>query len=141
MFRADDSFVFQRVTGGLRKPIMRFRLASGRNIELIALHFEPGWAFNGEHPRPIIKEVIARLYPNEEPLIIADVEKYSGAAFLCVAYFYSDTPVKERGCGLDYSVLLVCALVENLNQSVRNTVCDILAKVDWESHATNDSMW
>src|SRR5262245_44782877 len=45
MFRDGDSLVFQRVTGGLRKPILRFRLRSGRQVELLGFHLEPGWAF------------------------------------------------------------------------------------------------
>src|SRR5262245_25214617 len=141
MFRPEDSLVFQCVTGGIRKPIMRFRLASGRNVELIAVHFEPAWGFIGDEPRPIIDEIVARLHPNEKPLIVESAENHKGAAFLCVAYFYSDTSARGSGTSLTYSVLLVCSLVESLNRSIRSIVSDLLAKVDWEASATDDDMW
>jgi hypothetical protein len=115
MLRSDDSLVFQRVTGGIRKPILRFRLASGRNVELLSLHFEPGWAYTGGTPRRIMKEVITRLYPNEVPFVIADLGNHSGTAFLCVAYFCSDRPVRGEQAA-NYSVLLACGPVENINR-------------------------
>lgn len=61
MLRENDSIVFQRVTGGLRKLIVRFRLASGRQVELLGFHLEPGCAFNGDAPRAIIEDVVRRL--------------------------------------------------------------------------------
>jgi hypothetical protein len=40
MFRAGDSLVFQRVTDSIRKPVVRFRLPYGRQVELLAFHLE-----------------------------------------------------------------------------------------------------
>jgi hypothetical protein len=140
MFRRGDSFVFQRVTGGLRKPIVRFRLASGRKVELLGFHLEPGWAFAGDTPRPIVEEVARRLYPNDKPVIVTAPERFQGPAFLCVAYLYSDTPTR-RGSSVCYSVLLMCGLVENIDKGVRGIVGDLLSQVDWEVAATDDCMW
>lgn len=120
-FREDDSFVFQRVTGGLRKPIVRFRLASGRQIELLGFHLEPAWASAGETPCPIGEEVVRRLYPDEKAVFVTRPERFEGPAFLCVAYLSSDTPT-TRGGSLDYSVLLVCGLVRNIDRGVRALV-------------------
>jgi hypothetical protein len=139
MYRHDDGFVFQRVTGGLRKPIMRFRLVSGRSVELISLHFEPGWAIGGEEPRSIAREVAARLYLHENPVFL-ESEQIEGTAFLCVAFFYSDKPAHGAGVS-NYSALLTVSFVNNLSHCVRNIVSDILAKVDWEVQANNDFMW
>jgi hypothetical protein len=141
MYRESDSFVFQRVTGGLRKPILRFRLANGRQIELLGFHLEPAWAFGREEPRPNVEKVLRRLYPHEKPVVITEPEHYEGSAFLCVAYLYSDSPAKKKGSTLDYSVLLVCGLVADIDKGVRGIVSELLSKVDWESAATDDSMW
>jgi hypothetical protein len=141
MPREDDSFVFERVTAGLRKPIVRFRLPSGRRLELLAFHLEPGWAFNGESPRPIAQEVVRRLYPNEQPVFVGEPDQATGPAYLCVAYLYSDTPTQRGGSALNYSVLLVCGLVENIDKGIRGVVCELLSGVDWEANAADDSMW
>jgi hypothetical protein len=140
MFREGDGLVFQRVTGGLRKPIVRFRLESGRQIELLGFHLEPAWAFTGEAARPIVDEVVRRLYPNERPVVVDTPERFEGSAFLCVAYLYSDTPVR-KGTSLCFSVLLVCGLVGNIDKGVRGIVCDLLSQVDWETAAVDDSIW
>jgi hypothetical protein len=142
MFREGDSLVFQRVTGGLRKPSLRFVLPSGRKVELLGFHLEPGWAFGGEAPRPIAEEVVRRLYPNERPVFVGPPQgEASGPAWLCVAYLYSDTPAGRGGSGICYSVLLVCGLVENIDRGVRGLVCELLAQVDWDASAVNDVMW
>ena len=107
MFRQGDSLVFQRVTGGLRKPIVRFILASGRRVELLGFHLEPGWAFGGASPRPIAEEVVRRLYPDERPVFVHRPDQVAGPAWLCVAYLYSDTAARPGGTALTYSVLLV----------------------------------
>jgi hypothetical protein len=141
MFREGDSLTFQRVTGALRKPIVRFGLASGRQVELLGFHLEPGWAFGGESPRPIAQEVVRRLYPNERPMFVAEPERAAGPAWLCAAYLYSDTPVRPGGTALDYSVLLVCGLVADIGVGVRGMVCELLSRVEWEAAATDDAMW
>jgi hypothetical protein len=141
MFRESDSFVFQRVTAGLRKPIVRFRLPSGRQVELLGFHLEPGWAFDGESPRPIAEEVVRRLYPNERPVFVGKPDKTPWPAWLCVAYLYSDAPARRGGTTLDYSVLLVCGLVGDIGKGVHGMVCELLSQVEWEASATDDSMW
>ena len=141
MFREGDSLVFQRITGGLRKPIVRFRLPSGRRVELLGFHLEPGWAFGGESPRPIAEEVVRRLYPNERPIFVGVWDEGTGPAWLCVAYMYSDMPARKDGTALDYSVLLVCGLVANIDQGVRGIVCGLLSGVDWEAVTVDDAMW
>jgi hypothetical protein len=140
MFRDGDSLVFQRVTGCLRKPIVRFALPSGREIELLSFHLEPGWAFGGESPRPIAEEVVRRLYPNERPVFVGEQPNAAGSSWLCVAYLYSDTPVRSTGVS-NYSVLLICGFVKNVDVGVRDVVCELLAAVDWESVASEDAMW
>jgi hypothetical protein len=141
MSREIDSFVFQRVTGGLRKPIVRFGLQSGRKVELLGFHLEPGWAFGGEIPRPSAEEVARRLYPDERPVFVGGLGEAFQPAWLCVAYLYSDTPTGRRGSGICYSVLLVCGLVTNIDKGVRGLVCELLSQVDWEASAVNDVMW
>jgi hypothetical protein len=140
MSGADDGLVFQRVTGGLRKPVVRFRLASVREVELLAFHLEPGWAIGGGTPRPILEEVVRRLYPNESPVLVADFARFQGDAFLCIAYLYSDTPASRDGLG-NYSVLLACGLVRSINGSVRGIVAELLSQIDREACATDDFMW
>jgi hypothetical protein len=140
MFREGDSLVFQRVTGGIRKPIVRLRLASGRQLELLAFHLEPAWAFGGESPRPVVEEVARRLYPHETPVVVTDVERFQGSAFLCLAYVYSDSPAR-RDTVANYSVLLVGGLVEGINKGIRGMLAELLARVDWEASATDDFMW
>jgi hypothetical protein len=140
MFRDDDSFVFQRVTAGLRKPAMRFRLASGRQVELLAFHLEPAWAFNYESPRPIMEEVVRRLYPNQTPVMVGEWERIEGPAWLCIADLFSDTPAggdNPANC----SYLLVCGLVRNADVGVRSMVCELLSQVDWNTSANGDFLW
>jgi hypothetical protein len=140
VLRPNDSFVFQRVTVGIRKPIVRFQFSSGRKVELLGFHLEPAWASGGENPRSCIDQLVARLYPNENPLILGDIDNHPGAAFLCVAHFYSDTAVTGSSTG-NYSILLFCALVSDIGRTVRTIAGEILAQVDWDAHATNDVMW
>jgi len=87
-----------------------------------------------------MKDVVSRLYPNETPHFIGDLMSHAGPAFLCVAYFYSDAPVKKGDIG-NYSLLLLCGLVENIDRGIRNILCDLLSEVDWELTASNDVMW
>jgi hypothetical protein len=141
MFREGDSLVFQRVTGGIRKPIVRFGLPSGRQVELLAFHLEPAWAFAGESPRPIAREVVRRLYPNERPVFAGEPDQADRPAYLCVAYLYSDTPAGGGPGAVGYSVLLVCGLVENIDRGVRGLVCELLSSIDWEVSATDDILW
>jgi hypothetical protein len=141
MFREADSLVFKRVTGALRKPILRFGLPSGRQVELLAFHLEPGWAFDGETPRSVAREVVRRLYPNERPVFVGEPDQAAGPAYLCVAYLYSDTPTGENCSAFNYSVLLVCGLVENIDKGIRAVVCELLSQVDWDRSAANDFMW
>ena len=137
-----DRLIFERVTLGLRKPIVRFALPTGRKVELLAFHLEPGWAFNGDgSSRAIARDVVRRLYPDERPVFVGDPETAAGPAYLCVAYLYSDAPTRSRGTALDYSVLLVCGLVENIDRGVRRLVCELLSRVDWEASADDDTMW
>jgi hypothetical protein len=140
MFRDGDSLVFQRVTGCLRKPIVRFGLPSGRRVELLGFHLEPGWAFGSESPRPAAEEVVRRLYPNERPVFIGEPEKEAGPAWLCVAYLYSDTPARSGGVA-NCSSLLACGLVSDLGAGVRGMVCQLLSRVEWEAVAADDFMW
>src|SRR5262245_8243967 len=140
MFREGDSLVFQRVTGGIRKPIVRFRFASGRQVELLAFHLEPVWAYTGGDPRPVLEEVVRRLYPNETPVVVTPPEQVACEAFLCVAYLYSDTPAR-RDSVANYSFLLVCGLVERIGSGVRALVSELLSRVDWEASATDDFLW
>jgi hypothetical protein len=139
MSRAGDDIVFQRVTGCLRKPVTRFRLASGRQIELLGFHLEPGWASTGNAWRPIAEEVARRLYPNESPVIVGNPETVPGPSYLCVAYFYSDSPV-EGDLPANYSLLPLCGFVENVDKGIRGIVCDLLSQADWEASASNDFM-
>jgi hypothetical protein len=141
MIREGDSFVFQRVTRGLRKPVIQFGLPSGRKVELLGFHLEPGWTFAGEAPRPVAEEVVRRLYPGERPVFVGGLGKANGPAWLCVAYLYSDRPTGKGGSALEYSVLLVCGLVENIDKGIRGVVCELLSQVDWEASAANDVMW
>ena len=141
MFRESDSLVFQRVTGGIRKPIVRFGLPSGRRVELLGFHLEPGWAFGGESPRPIAEEVVRRLYPDERPVFVGEPDKAAGPAWLCAAYLYSDAPARPGGTALDYSVMLICGLVDDIRKGVRGMVCELLSRVEWETNATDDLMW
>jgi hypothetical protein len=140
MFREGDSLVFQRVTGCLRKPIVRFGLPSGRRVELLGFHLEPAWAYGGESPRPVAEEVVRRLYPNERPVFVGQVGESPGPAWLCVAYLYSDTPARA-GSSSSYSVLLLCGLVATVDGGVRQMVCGLLSGVDWDAVATDDFMW
>jgi hypothetical protein len=141
MSREGDSFVFQRLTAALRKPIVRFRLPSGRRVELLGFHLEPGWAFGGESPRPIAHEVARRLYPDEQPVFVGDPEQTAGPAWLCVAYLYSDTPARPGGTALDCSVLLACGLVSDIGVGVRAMVGELLSRIEWEAVAADDMMW
>jgi len=141
MFRETDSLVLQRVTGGLRKPIVRFGLPSGRKVELLGFHLEPGWAFNGESPRPIVQDVVRRLYPRERPVFVSDPELATGPAWLCIAYLYSDTPTHRGRTALDYSVLLLCGLISDIGIGVRGMVCELLSRIEWENVATDDAIW
>lgn len=61
-------------------------------------------------------------------------------AFLCIAYLYSDTPAGRNSSG-NYSALLVCGFVANINKGIRTIVSDLLAQLDWETAATDDFMW
>jgi hypothetical protein len=140
MFREGDSFVLLRVTGGLRKPIVRFRLASARQIELLGFHLEPAWAFTGDGGRPIIAEVIRRLYPNERVVVVNTPDRVEASAFLCLAHLCSDTPVIP-GSSINYSVLVLCGLVEKIDKGVRGIVSELLSQVDWETTAVDDLMW
>src|SRR5262245_46443293 len=140
MFRTDDNFVFQRVTAGLRKPIVRFRLQSGRQVELLGFHLEPGWVFTGDTPKAVLGEVAHRLYPNETPVFITPPEQFKGPAFVCAAYLYSDTPVCPDS-SVNYSVLLICGLITNIDKGVRGIVSNLLSGVDWEASAKDDFMW
>jgi hypothetical protein len=148
MFESGGSFVFQRVTDGIRKPVVRFRLASGRRVELLGFHLEPGWAIGGETPRPVLEEVVRRLYPNESPVVVADLERVQGnaylcLAYLCLAYLYSDTPVR-RDKPANYSALLLCGLIGNIDKGVKGVraiVAEMLSQVEWEACATEDFMW
>ena len=63
--REDDSLMFQRVIGGIRKPVVRFNLPSGRPVELLAFHLEPAWAFGGQSPARSPRPVVERLYPHQ----------------------------------------------------------------------------
>src|SRR5688572_15517987 len=126
MLRPEDSLAFQRVTGAIRKPVIRFRLASGRHVELLAIHFEPGWAYTGAVPRPILQEIVSRLYPNETPVVVANLENVSGAAFVCIAYFYSDAPVNGDAAA-NYSVLLACAPISNIDQNIWTVASGLLS--------------
>jgi hypothetical protein len=140
MLRVDDSFVFQRVTTGLRKPAVRFHLASGRSVELRGFHLEPAWSSTGEVWRLKLEEVARRLYPNESPVVVGHPACGEGPAFLCAAYFFSDSPTRSERSA-NYSVLLVCGLVEDIDKGVRGIVCELLSQVDWEACATDDFMW
>jgi hypothetical protein len=140
MFRVDDTFVFQRVTGCLRKPIVRFRMQSGRSVELLGFHLEPGWAFGGESPRPAMEEVARRVYPSERPVFIGEQEGSDKPAWLCLAYLYSDAPARESNFA-NYSVLLIGGLISNVDVGIRGIVCDLLSRVDWEAVATDDLLW
>ena len=139
MFRESDSLVFQRVTGGIRKPIVRFRLASGRELELLGFHLEPGWEFTGEAARSVVAKVARRIYPNETPVFVADPERYEGPAFVCLADLCSDAPTAGRGG--NYSDLLVGGLVANIDKGIRGILAELLAQVDWDTSATNDFLW
>ena len=134
-----NELVFQRVTACLRKPVTRFGLPSGRHVELLGFHLEPGWAVGSEAPRLVIEDVVRRLYPNERPVFVGDVRP-DGPAYLCVANLYSDTPVGRDGVG-NYSVLLVCGLVADIDRGVRAIVSELLSQVDWEASAQDDMMW
>jgi hypothetical protein len=85
--------------------------------------------------------VVRRLYPDERPVFVEEPEQATGPAYLCVAYLYSDTPTRGCGTALNYSVLLVCGLVKNIDKGVRGVVCELLSQVDWEGSATDDFMW
>lgn len=141
MFRSGDSLVFQRVTGALRKPIVRFELPNGRRVELLGFHLEPGWAFGGEPPQPSAREVARRLYPHERPVIVGVSEHTLEPAWLCVAYLCSDTPTQPGDTVYNYSVLLVCGLVADIGVGVRGMVGELLSRVEWEAVATDDAMW
>lgn len=140
MFREGDSFVFQRVTSCLRKPIIRFSLPSGRRVELLGFHLEPGWAFGSESPRPIAEENVSRLYPGGRPVFVGELEKATEPAWLCVAHLYSDTPAGSD-IPANYSWLLVCGPVSNIDAGIRGMVCELLTQVEWEAVATDDFMW
>ena len=135
-----DSLVFQRITSCLRKPVVRFGLASGRQVELLGFHLEPGWAFGGESPRPVADEVVRRLYPNEQAVFIGEPEKATGPAWLCVVYLYSDRPARSDVVA-NYSLLLACGLVSNISAGIRDLVCELLSRVEWEAVAADDFMW
>jgi hypothetical protein len=139
MFRESDSLIFQRVTGALRKPIVRFELATGRQVELLGFHLEPGWAF-GDSPQPLAEEVARRLYPNERLVLLGEPNRAPEPAWLCLAYLYSDSPMRPGGVS-NYSVLLVGGLVRDIGVGVDGLVCDLLAGVEWEAVATDDVMW
>lgn len=141
MIHQNDNLVFQRVTSGLRKPVVRFRLPSDRQVELLAFHLEPAWSFGEESPQFIAREVIRRLYPNEQPVFVGEQEQAAESAYLCVAYLYSDTPTRRDGTTLEYSILLLCGLVKNIDAGVRGIVCELLSRIDWEASATDDVMW
>jgi hypothetical protein len=136
----DDGILFQRVTTGLRKPVTRFLTTSGRQVELLSFHLEPGWAFAGDNPRPVMQEVSRRLYPHQSPVIVGDPESAQGDAYLCVAHLFSDTPTRPdrpRNC----SELLVCGLVREIEVGVHDIVRALLSQVDWDAGATDDFLW
>ena len=135
----ESDVVFERVTGGIRKPAMRFTLASGRRVELLALHLEPAWAYTGVEPRAAMGEVLRRLYPDEKPVVVTPPPREGAAAFLCMVHLISNTPAKE-GAG-NYSYLFACGTVERVDVGVRNLVCELLSGVNWEFDATDDFMW
>lgn len=135
-----DSLLFQRVTGCIRKPVARFRLASGRQAELLAFHLEPAWAFAHETPRPVAAEVARRLYPNETAVVVTPPEQWPGAAFLCVAYLFSDSATRREATA-NCSYLLVCGSVEGIDSGIQSVVAELLSRVDWDASATNDFIW
>src|SRR5688572_28558267 len=111
-----DNVIFERVTGCIRKPVVRFRLASGRQVEPLAFHLEPAWAFNYETPRPIVAEVVRRLYPGERAVVVPPPPAQgSGPAFLCVAHLYSDAPAGRPEGVANHSSLVVCGLVDRID--------------------------
>lgn len=136
----DESLVFQRVTVGLRKPVMRFQLASGRQVELLAFHLEPTCTFCYESPRPIVHEILRRLYPSGTPVIIDDLEHAEGPTWLCIAHLCSDAPA-AGDIPANCSYLLVCGLVRNIDVGVRTMVCELLSRVDWNTSAENEFLW
>ena len=137
-----ESLVFQRVTSGIRKPVVRFGLPSGRRVELLAFHLEPGWAFGGgAAPRHIAHDVVKRLYPHGRPVFVTEPEQATGPAWLCVAQLCSDTPTESGAAHSNYSVLLVCGLIRDVSVGVRGIVCELLSRVDWDTAATDDMMW
>jgi hypothetical protein len=143
MFREVDSFVFQRITGGIRKPIVRLSLPAGREVELLGFHLEPAWAFAGQCPRLAVHEVVKRLYPNQQPIFVGVVDEAAASGYLCAAYLFSDGPTRRGrdNAAVNYSVLLVCGLVENIEKGIRTIVAELLSQVDWDAFADDDFLW
>jgi len=135
----ETSFVFQRVIDGLRKPKIRFHLPSGRQVELISFHLEPAWSMPPN--KPILREILDRLYPNCRTVILPHPDTRTEMAFGCVALFYSDQSSKGQGNGIEYSSLVIGGLIENIDRGIRAIATELLSQVNWEIDAEDDVMW
>ena len=133
----NDSLAFVRTTKAIRKPAVRFRLASGRSVELLAIHLEPGYLVNGE---AVFDQVAARLYPNDKPVWITSPIDCESDGFLCLAQFFSDAPT-DNAAAANCSYLLVGGFVPSISDGIRSIASELLAAVEWEPAATNEFLW
>lgn len=139
-FRNTDGPVFQWSTGGIRKPIVRYRLATGREVELLSFHLEPAWARSATEPRLAVDDVLRRLYPHGRAVRLFNPNSFPSQAFLAVALLCSEYATTNDP-SVNTSDLLICDLVESIDRGVRFIVSEMLAKVDWEGNASNDFFW
>jgi hypothetical protein len=136
-----SSPVFDRITFGIRKPVVRFTLASGRRIELVAFHLEPAWsAAQSGDGLPQLAEVARHLCPNDKATIVPPRAGSAAAAFACVADLQSDEPTRRDGIANCSSMVLV-GLIERIDAGVRGMVSELLSQVDWDANATDDTWW
>jgi hypothetical protein len=139
MYRS-NSLYFERVTHCLRKPVIRFGLPSGRQVELLSFHLEPAWLYGGDSPSLIAHDVVRRLYPHDRAVFVDDSSEVAWPAFLCACELCSDWET-GRLPFTDHSFLLLCGFVQNVDRGIRAIVADLLSRVDWEANASDDMLW
>lgn len=136
-----DSVTFAHLTVGIRKPVTRYGLPSGRELELLGFHLVTARSAN-ERMRDAAAREAARLYPGSKVVFADDPMTADGPAYLCFVELASDQVVEPSHLGgWGSSYLTLCGPVRDIGVGVLGLVAELLSRVDWDAVAVNDVLW